>query len=97
MTINLEADVNEQFKAMDPTTWTALQTEICMNVANAKFYAFVAEAERISHDYVRLGVVPKQTAADYLHQTAIYNQLYYEYGVDRIEQIMSAALASEAA
>ena len=25
--------------------WTALQTEICMNVANAKFYAFVTEVK----------------------------------------------------
>jgi hypothetical protein len=34
--------------------WTALQTEICMNVALAKREAFIAEAQRMA-EYVRLG------------------------------------------
>ena len=76
--------------------WTALQTEICMNVANAKFYAFADEAAKMAH-WVRLGVVQKQVAADYLHETAVYNQLYFEYGTDKIQRIVADAFASEAA
>lgn len=96
MTINLEADLEQQCAAMDQRKWTALQAEICMNVANAKYFAFVAECERMA-EFMRLGFVNRQTAADYLHQTAAYNQLYFEYGTDRIQKIMAAALASEAA
>jgi hypothetical protein len=70
--------------------WTALQSEICMNVANAKFYAFAAEAERLAH-WVRIGVVSKSAAADYLNESASYNQLYFEYGADRIQAVMSEA------
>lgn len=75
--------------------WTALQAEICMNVANAKFHAFVDEADRLAY-WVRLGVVKKQVAADYLHESAVYNQLYFEYGTDEIQGIIAAAFASEA-
>lgn len=75
--------------------WTALQTEICMNVANAKFYAFVDEADKLAH-WVSLGVVRKQVAADYLHESAIYNQLYFEYGTDKIQGVIAAAFVSEA-
>ena len=70
--------------------WTALQAEVCMNVANAKFFAFEAEAERLAH-WVRLGVVSKSMAADYLNEGAEYNQLYFEYGADRIQAVMSQA------
>jgi hypothetical protein len=76
--------------------WTALQAEVCMNVANAKYYAFADEAARMAH-WVRLGVVQKQVAADCLHEAAIYNQLAFEYGTDAIQAIMSAAFNSEVA
>jgi hypothetical protein len=81
---------------IDPTTWTALQTEICINVALAKRDAFIEEAQRMT-EFVRLGFMTRATAADYLHEAAIYNQLYFEYGTDQIQSIISAALASEAA
>jgi hypothetical protein len=71
-------------------SWTRLQTEVCMNVANAKFYAFAAEAERMA-DWVRLGVVTRDVGADYLHESATYNQLYFEYGTDRIQKIIADA------
>jgi hypothetical protein len=89
MTLNLEAEIN-------PTKWTKLQAEICMNVANAKYYAFADEALKMAH-WVRLGVVQKQVAGDYLHEAAIYNQLAFEYGNDAIQAIMSAAFGSEVA
>ena len=89
MTYNLHAEVN-------PINWTELQTEICMNVANAKYHAFIAEAERAA-EFVRLGFVTRTTAADYLHVTAIHNQLAFEYGTDAIQAIMSAAFDSEVA
>jgi hypothetical protein len=73
-----------------PMPWTALQAEVCMNVANAKFFAFEAEAERLAH-WVRLGIVSKSTAADYLNESAAHNQLYFEYGADRIQAVMSEA------
>jgi hypothetical protein len=75
--------------------WTALQAEICMNVANAKYYAFADEAAKLAH-WVRLGVVKKQIAADYLHESAVYNQLYFEYGTDKIQGIIANAFTSEA-
>jgi hypothetical protein len=76
--------------------WDALQTEVCMNVANAKFYAFAAECDRVAEFY-RLGFVNRATAADYMHEAATYNQLYFEYGADRIQKIMAEALKREAA
>jgi hypothetical protein len=89
-TLNLESDIGEQLQVMDEQRWTALQTEICVNVANAKFYAFAEEAGHIA-DLVRLKVVPRRTATDYLHECATYNQLYFEYGADRIQAVMSEA------
>jgi hypothetical protein len=89
VTLNLEAEI-------DPTKWTALQREICINVANAKYYAFVAEAERLA-EFLHLGFVNRQTAVDYLHESAIYNQLYFDYGTERIQMIMAGALESGAA
>lgn len=76
--------------------WTALQTELCMNVANAKYYAFADEAAKLAH-WVRLGVIQKQVAADYLDEAARYNALYLEYGTERIQGVMAAAFACEAA
>jgi hypothetical protein len=96
MTLNLEADIKEQVGALNEYKWTALQTEVCMNVANAKYYAFIEEATRAA-EFVRLGFVSRATAADYLHGTAIHNHLYFEYGTDRIQKIMAEALEGEAA
>jgi hypothetical protein len=89
MMLNLEAEI-------DPTKWTAFQTEMCMNVALAKRDAFIAEAERVG-DLVRLGLLARPTAADYLQTVAVYNALTFEYGTDAIQAIMAAALANEAA
>ena len=83
MTFNLNAEI-------DPTKWTALQTEICMNVALAKRDAFIAESQRMA-EFVRLGFITRPVAADYLHEAAIYNQLIFEYGADAIQAIVSAA------
>jgi hypothetical protein len=96
MTLNLESDIGEQLRALDELKWTKLQTEICMNVANAKYYAFVAEAERAA-EYIRHGFLTRTAAADCLHTTALYNQLYFEYGRDRIQELMAVAFNSEAA
>jgi hypothetical protein len=92
MTLNLDAE----WIAIDPTNWTALQTEICMSVALAKRDAFIAEAQRVG-EFVRLGFITRAVAADYLHEAALYNSLIFEYGADAVQAIMSAALESEAA
>jgi hypothetical protein len=92
MTLNLEAEIEIP---CDVTKWTKLQTEICMNVANAKFYAFIAEAERAA-ELTRLGFITRTTAADYLHQIAIYSSLYFEYGTKRVQAIMAEAFEAAA-
>ena len=89
MTFNLNTEI-------DPTTWTALQTEICMTVALAKRDTFIEEAHRAA-EFVRLGFITRAVAADYLHEAAIYNQLCFEYGADAIQAIVAAAFNSEAA
>jgi hypothetical protein len=94
MTLNLEAENLEA--ETDPTKWTALQTEICMNVVLAKRDAFIAEAQRMA-EFVRLGFITRAVAADYLHEAAIYNSLNFEYGTDAIQAIMATAFDSEAA
>jgi hypothetical protein len=81
---------------MSEINWTALQTDICMSVALAKRDAFIAEAERVA-ELVRLGLLTKPAAADTLHEAAIYNQLYFEYGADHIQAIMAATIGSGAA
>jgi hypothetical protein len=93
MTLNLNAD---EWISLDPTKWTALQTEICINVALAKRDAFAVEAHRMA-EFVRLGFLSHATAADYLHESAVYNQLNFEYGTDAIETIIADAFKSEAA
>ena len=90
--LNLDAE----WTAIDPTKWTALQTELCMSIALAKRDAFAAEAERAA-EFVRLGFITRATAADYLHEAAIYNQLIFEYGADAIQAIVAAAFDSEVA
>ena len=96
MTVNLESDIQNQIEALDVEKWTPLQADVCMNVALAKLDRFMDQADRLA-ELVRVRVLPKPVAADYLHQTAIYNSLYFEYGVDRVEEIMAQALGSEAA
>jgi len=91
MTLNLDAE----WIAIDPTKWTALQTEMCMSVALAKRNAFISEAQRMA-EFVRLGFITRPVAADYLHEAAIYNQLYFEYGADAIQAIIAMAFNSEA-
>lgn len=96
MTLNLESDISEQVGALTERQWTSLQAEICMNVANAKYYAFIAESERAA-EYVRLGFLTRTAAADYLHTTALYNSLYFEYGRDHIQELMAGAFREAAA
>lgn len=95
MKLNLEADIAEQVAVLDEKTWTALQAQTCMNVANAKLYAFVVEAERLA-ELVRLGLITRAVAIEYLHTSAVYNALDYEYG-DHVQSIMSAAFAGQVA
>ena len=88
MNLNLNAEI-------ETVEWTALQAEICMNVALAKRDAFIAEAQRAA-DYVRRGFLPRAVAADYLQEAANYNSLCVEYGVDDIQQIIASAFDGEA-
>jgi hypothetical protein len=92
MTLNLEAEIQPP---CDVQAWTRLQAEICMNVANAKFYTFVSEAERMS-EFARLGLITRAIASDYLHEAALYNSLYFEYGADRIQKIVAEAFEAAA-
>jgi hypothetical protein len=92
MTLNLNSD---EWISPDPMQWTALQTEVCMNVANAKLNAFVVEAYRLA-EFTRLGFITRATAANYLHEAAIYNRLIYEYGADAIQSILSDAFREAA-
>lgn len=95
MTLNLETDLLEQAALLDETLWSALQAEVCVSVATAKYHAFIAEASRIA-EFARLGFVSRKTASDYLHVAAIYNQLYAEYGRDRMQAIMAEAFEATA-
>jgi hypothetical protein len=90
MTVNLEADIGEQLDAMDERRWTKLQSEICMNIATAKHDAFVWEAERMA-EWIRLGIITRPIAAEYLHTAAAYNSLIFEYGADQIQKIVAEA------
>ena len=85
--MNLESDNPESASF----NWSPLQVEVCMSIAMAKRDAFIAEAYHIG-DLVRLKVLDRATAADTLHEAATYNQLYYEYGRDHIQEIMANAL-----
>ena len=48
MRLNLNEDIAEQVAVLNEKTWTALQAQTCMNVANAKLYAFEEEAAAAS-------------------------------------------------
>ena len=96
MQLNLEANLAEQVAVLDEKTWTALQAQTCMAVANAKIYAFAGEADRLA-ELVRLGLITLAVAVDYLETAAAYNALHYEYGTDHVQSIMSAAFAGQVA
>jgi hypothetical protein len=96
MRLNLEADIAEQVAGLNEKTWTALQAQACMNVANAKLYAFEVEVDRLA-EFVRLGLITRAMAADYLNTAAVYNQLDYEYGTDHVQSIMASAFADRVA
>ena len=85
--MNLESDIPES----PSFNWSPLQIEVCMSVAMAKRDAFIAEAYRIG-DLVRLKVLDRATAADTLHEAATYNELYFEYGREHIQQLMANAM-----
>jgi hypothetical protein len=91
MTLNLDAE----WIAIDPTKWTKLQSEICMSVALAKRNAFISEAQRMG-EFVRLGFITRATAADYLHEAAVYNSLIFEYGENAVQAIVAAAFEAAA-
>ncbi|WP_369723871.1 hypothetical protein AB8Z38_07385 [Bradyrhizobium sp. LLZ17] len=92
MNLNLECDLAEQIRVLDPAQWSILQAEICLNIANAKLCAFAAEADHVV-GLVRFGLFNRAAAADHLHTAALYNQLYLEYGIEAIQKIMAAGLA----
>ncbi|MBR1164241.1 hypothetical protein [Bradyrhizobium elkanii] len=93
MNLNLDSDFAEQVSALDPGRWSNLQAEMCLNIANARFYAFVAESEHAA-GLVRLGLISRGDAADHLHTAAVYNQLYFEYGAEAIQKIMADAMTA---
>ena len=78
------------------TEWSPLHLRLTITVANAKYEAF-AEMAVYAGELVELGVLGKIEAADLLQEVAIYNQLSFEYGTDRIQKIMADALSEAAA
>jgi hypothetical protein len=80
----------------DELNWTPLQADVCMTIALAKRDAFIDEAYRLA-ELVRLRVLPRAVAADYLHEAAVYNSLSFEYGADHIQGIMASAFEEAAA
>jgi hypothetical protein len=80
----------------DISDWTPLQTQVCMSIANAKYYAFADEAGRLAK-LIRARMLSAADAADCLHVAASYNALYAEYGVDQIQGIMAEMFGLEAA
>jgi len=95
-TLNLEADINTQLAAMDEKKWSPLQTRITMAIATAKLDEFRIQAHWAG-ELIQLGVLERSEAADILHEAAVYNGLSYEYGGDRIQQIMSTAFSEAVA
>ncbi|WP_316219420.1 hypothetical protein [Bradyrhizobium sp. SZCCHNR2026] len=80
----------------DPTQWTPLQLDIVLGVANAKYHEFVRAADYIAR-LVRSRLITKQDGVDTLHEAALYNGLYAEYGRDEIQSIIATAFESEVA
>lgn len=77
----------------DIARWSPLQTRCTMAVANAKFHAFAEVAQDIG-ELINLQLISKPDAADLLQEIAIYNQLPFEYGQDRVQKIMAEGLGS---
>src|SRR6218665_1389870 len=71
----------------DPTKWTSLQRDLVLAIANARFDRFHDAVEYVV-GLVRHRWVTKQDAVDLLHEVALYNALYQEYGRDRIQKII---------
>jgi hypothetical protein len=80
----------------DQTQWTPLQIDIVLSVANARYNEFVIRADYIAR-LVRSRLITKQDGVDTLHEAALYNGLYVEYGRDNIQSIIAAAFESEVA
>lgn len=80
----------------DPTKWTPLQVDIVMAVATAKYNEFVCATEYVAR-LVRSRLITKQDGVDTLHEAAVYNGLYADYGRDEIQSVIAAAFESEAA
>ncbi|CCD90951.1 hypothetical protein BRAO375_1270028 [Bradyrhizobium sp. ORS 375] len=80
----------------DPAQWNPLQVEIVMGVANAKYNEFVDATGYVAR-LVRSGLITKQDGVDTLHEAALYNNLYNEYGRDEIQSVIAAAFESEVA
>jgi hypothetical protein len=80
----------------DVTEWSPLQVRMTMAVANAKYIAF-AEAAYDVGELIRLGLMNRSQGADLLQEIAIYNQLPFEYGQDRIQQLMAEGIALQEA
>jgi len=81
---------------LDIAEWSPLHVRYSMAVANAKFYAFAEAAANVG-ELVRLGLLAKPAAVDLLQEIAIYNQLPFEYGPDRIQRLMADGLRGAAA
>jgi hypothetical protein len=68
-----------------------LQMDFNVAIANAKIAEFENQAYRAGH-MVRMGLLRRADAADLLYEAAIYNGLIFEYGQDRIQQIMAEGI-----
>ncbi len=75
----------------DVKDWSPLQIKYTMAVANAKFYAFVDAADDVA-ELIGLGLIGRTEAADLLQEIAVYNQLTFEYGQDRVQKVMAEGL-----
>lgn len=80
----------------DITDWSPLQVRLTIAVANAKYYAFEEAAHDVG-ELLQLELIGKTDAADLLQEIAIYNQLPFEYGQDRIQKIMADGLSQKGA
>lgn len=94
MTFNLESDGG--ILCCNVEKWSPLTADVCTYVATAKLAAFHEQAIRCA-ELFQLGLIQRAEAADILYEAAVYNALGFEYGADKIQGIIAAAFASEAA
>lgn len=94
MTFNLESEGG--IVCCNIEKWSPLAIDVCTYVATAKLAAFQEQAARCG-ELFHLGLIQRAEAADILHEAAVYNGLGVEYGADRIQGIIAAAFAREAA